>query len=202
MSRVGELWSRRWVRVVVKTALGLVAVRVLVTLLAPLAISFAARSLELRAEYDELSLSVFSGSAQLSGLAVRAREDADDAPPMLAVGYGLVDVSMLSLLRGELHVERAEIDDVHARVERRADGCVPWVRHLGLDQPAAPKKEVPKEPQPLDFTSPVRIDALRALRVGIELVDASVTPAIDEELVCELRISDLGAKNGVATFEA
>ncbi|MBI5432899.1 MAG: hypothetical protein HZA52_08725 [Planctomycetes bacterium] len=208
MSFHAKLWTRRPVRIVVKTLLVLVALRALVSLVAPFALSRAAASYDLTAEYDELTLSVFGGSAQLTGLVVGERGAPADAPPMLAVDYGLVDVSMLSLLKGELHVERAEIDDVRARIERRKDGSVPWIAHLGLDQAGEPdpepqaEPEPRAEPEPLDFTPLVRVDALRALRIGVRLIDDSVTPAIDEELVCELRVSDFGVAQGAATFEA
>ncbi|MCC6406111.1 MAG: hypothetical protein IT453_03015, partial [Planctomycetes bacterium] len=73
MSFLAKLWARRPVRIVVKTLLVLVALRALVSLVAPFALSRVAASYDLTAEYDELTLSVFGGSAQLTGLVVGER---------------------------------------------------------------------------------------------------------------------------------
>ncbi|MCK6445188.1 MAG: DUF748 domain-containing protein [Planctomycetes bacterium] len=209
MNALSRLWQKKWFRVAAKTGLVLVGVRGLVSLAAPFAISRAVASFELDAEYDELTLSVFGGRAQIEGLVVRAAKEgtpnAADAPPLLTLDYALIDVSMLALLRGELTIERVEVDDVLARVERRADGSVPWLEHLAPDAAAPDEPPVATdddELEPFDFSPPLALDALRALRIGVQFVDAAVSPPIDELLVCELRLNAVGAADRPATFEA
>jgi hypothetical protein len=152
----------------------------------------------------------YRGEARLSELDVRPLPaegaDASSVEPLLKVDFLDLDVDMEQLFKGVVHVRRAVLDGVMVRIEREADGRWQLERLLARsaveasDDTAADEErggdEVPAgahEATPIDFSSPVRIDAAHLQHVQLVLVDRTAETPLDTELLIDVRLSDLGA---------
>jgi hypothetical protein len=152
----------------------------------------------------------YRGEARLSELDVRPLPaegaDASSVEPLLKVDFLDLDVDMEQLFKGVVHVRRAVLDGVMVRIEREADGRWQLERLLARsaveasDDTAADEErggdKVPAgahEATPIDFSSPVRIDAAHLQHVQLVLVDRTAETPLDTELLIDVRLSDLGA---------
>jgi uncharacterized protein involved in outer membrane biogenesis len=122
--------------------------------------------------------------------------------PLLQTDYLRGHISLWELLHGRLHVYRAEADGVDLTLERNADGRIPLLEQLtsGKTSPPPPKETEPGKP--IEFKSPLTLEAFRLHHVHMKLRDASVSPALEALLAMDVRVSNLGDRTRPVTFEA
>ncbi|MBL8863092.1 MAG: DUF748 domain-containing protein [Planctomycetes bacterium] len=186
--RVG---ARRWALLALRVALVLLAGRLLLAAFAPAAAQLAARAHGVDAEWTRLRLHVLRGAIEIEDLrcALRAREGEPSSAPFLCVETLRADLAVRDLLRGELRLSRAEARGVDLRLERRADGSLPLLDALAATAPD-PQGE---EPAPLSFLPAVRVDALRASSVRLDVHDTLASGEDrHQRFELDLRADDLG----------
>lgn len=192
---------RKWLRRALAACLVLVAARILLWLALPGLVELGARSLGLTSTYGSARLSLSSGLFVIDELELRPRgPDAEHVPPALVVDYLLVDVAMFALLRGDLRVQRAELDGAQVRFERDADGVLDWAARLppADDEASPPPESAPAGP--LDLALPFEIVALRIHGATFHLVDRTVSPAFEAHVEADLSVSDVGSSVTPATL--
>jgi hypothetical protein len=203
---------RRLRRIAWRTLLALVALALVLRLALPFAVPVVldriAAAHGLTATYRDLELSILGGEVALYRLQVAARPAEGEAPPppYLDLEQAVVDVDMSALWTGTLHVHRVEVDGADLLLERDADGSWVLARHFaGGAAPAeapAPEPAPPGEAQePLDLSSPLWVDAIRAQHVRARVIDRAATPAVDTWIEASVRISDVGAPDRATRVE-
>ena len=186
--------KRRWRRVLLVGVVCILATavvaRVIIAIAFPYVLRKAAAACNLDASYSRMKLYSLSGDLGLWDLTVR---DNAGGAPVMTTEYARVDVSVLSLLKGELVVQRAELDGMRLEIRREADGRIPALENLlagGDETPESDERETQ-----LSLASPLRADAVRINRLRAHWVDRSVNPIVDTELELTLRLSDVGASD-------
>jgi hypothetical protein len=122
-------------------------------------------------------------------------------PALLNAEYIRGHISITELLKGKLHVYRAEADGVDLNLARTKDGRLPMLEQILGSQPAKPPPATKPEQQ-LDFTSPLKVDAFRLQHVRANLRDDSIVPPLQAMLAMDVRVSHLGEMNRPILFEA
>ncbi|MCY2959104.1 MAG: DUF748 domain-containing protein [Planctomycetota bacterium] len=170
MSRAANPRRTRWALFCLRTALVLVAGRLLLAAIVPFAVERVGRAYGFDVAWSRFRVHYLRGALELDGLsvAVRSAEGEPAKAPWLRVEGARVDLALLDLLRGDLRVQRAEFSGTDLVLERRADRSMPLLAAIE----AALASETPKEPErpkPISFAPPVRVDALRveSLRVHV-----------------------------------
>ena len=198
---------RRWRRWLRNGAIGLVLLLVIVRFagvaLLPSILDKVVRGFGLTCSIGRLEVSLLSGEVELAHVAVAPIEGGE---PILALGYVRADVSVSSLLVGNLVVRRLELDGLDALVERDADGRLALEKrvaaHVGSATSAAPDPPKKSGGPGADASSSklpsVSIEALRVAHVHIHVRDASVAPPLDAKLELDVSVLDV-ALNALAT---
>jgi hypothetical protein len=176
-------------RRVLRVALVLVALRVLLWLVTPLALSLAARSRGLECEYEELSLSLLRGRLAVHELTLRPlRSEGESTAPIFRLGALHLDIDLTSSLFGTPRVSRFDLDGCDVDIEIDAHGRCVWTRVLGLDAPSDEATSKPDaEREPLELPVPPDLRA-QLLRMRLRVTDASATPPVELELVADARV--------------
>lgn len=191
----GDRWRRRvlWVLLIL---IGLIiAVRLTVRWTVPAVLSKAAAPYNLDVRYDRMQFHMLGGDVGLWNVRIVPHGAPDTVEPILHADYVRGDISLLALLKGGLHVLRAEVDGADMLLERTADGRIPLLDRWNALPPSPPLTKI-------DFTPPLVIEALRLHKVKTRIRDAYVNPPTDEIAWLDLRLSDLGTAEGKLNFEA
>lgn len=202
-----RLWT--WTKRLVLAAVAVViAGRIALPWVLPSILDAVASGYGLTARYESLDLSILGGEVQLRRLQVAARppEEHTDEPlvdPYVDLEFAYVDVDVSALWSGTLRLQRVEIDGLDMRLERDADGHVPFLEHFAAapEDAPAPEPEPATEPTPVDLSFPVRVDALRVQHTRVRVVDRAASPAVDTWIEGTLRVTDLGAPDRNARVE-
>ncbi|MGN6724585.1 MAG: DUF748 domain-containing protein, partial [Tepidisphaeraceae bacterium] len=191
-------WRRRLVRVIVVVVLLVMAGRALVHVIFPPVLSRVAALYGLNAQYDKLDLYMFGGDIGLWGLRVTTSEGGQ---PVLTASYVRGSVSLWALLRGRLHVERAEAEDADVYLERTSDGKLPLVdKFLGSSNPKSAATQ-PATPGSLSLDPPLAVNTFRLQNARAHLRDQAIQPATDLTLALDLLVTDIGAQAGKTHVE-
>jgi hypothetical protein len=194
-SRGRRRWRRRLIALLVVVIVIGLALRATVRWTLPAALSKAAAPYDLDVRYDRLQLHLLGGDVGLWNVRVVQHGAPDNAEPILHADYVRGDISILALLRGRLHVLRAEVDGADMLLERTADGRIPLIDRINALPPGPPMTRI-------DFTPPLVVEALRLHKVKTRLRDGYVNPPTDRIAWLDLRLSDLGTPGAKASFEA
>jgi hypothetical protein len=186
---VRRVFGSKLGRRVLRVALVLVALRVLLWIATPLALSIAARSRGLECEYEDVSLSLLRGRLEVHELTLRPRHgEGEPAAPIFRLGALQLDIDLTSSLFGTPRVSRFDLDGCDVDVEIDEHGQCVWTRVLGLDAPADEAEPEPDaEREPLELPLPPDLRA-QLLRMRLRVTDASATPPVEFELVADARV--------------
>ncbi len=170
----------------------------------PWAMDRAAAYYGLRCEVGSLDLDIFAGDVEVWHLDLTTISGDET---VASLEYACAEIGVLSLFKGELVLNRAEIDGLDLLLERDSSGQ--W-ELLDPKEPKAPKNENPVatiedppkktdnksqvKPDPIDLTSPIRIDALRAQHVQITVRDRTASPPFVAKVDTQFRLSHLGSE--------
>ena len=162
---------------------------------------------DLHCTYEQLSVSLLTGDAELWHLVLKPSEDEE----LLAhVEYCRVDVSMATLLARRLVVRRIEIDGMDINVTRAKDGTFLQFQHfLNVLETKKSRGVVastemtatPASRGEIDLTPPFKLDALRLQHVQVNFRDESLSPALESRLDMNVRLSDLGSEKRKTRFQ-
>jgi hypothetical protein len=165
------------------------------------------REYGLHCTYEHLSVSLFTGDAELWHLELKPSENEEF---LAHVEYCRADVSMTTLLARRLVVRRIEIDGMDVNVTRAKDGTFPQFQHL-LNRLETKKSgkvtadteitATPATPSEIDLTPPFKMDALRLQHVHVNFRDESLSPALESRLDMNVRLSDLGSEKRKTRFQ-
>lgn len=123
--------------------------------------------------------------------------------PIFAVDYIRGRISPWELLKGHLYVYRAEADGVDLTLERTKDGRLPALEQIMASHSATPAAAPTTQPEkPLDFTSPLQVEAFRLQHVRAHIRDETVEPPLEALLAMDVRASYLGQIDRPVQFEA
>ncbi len=180
--------------------------RVAVPLALPSALASWAEGQGLRAEYEELDLSLLTGEVELWHLTLV--DDSIEATPeeLVHLEYVTLDLDMASLLTGRPRIARVEADGLDLRVERTADGELRFGQSSEIDEAVADEPEGEAEVDtadggPVDLILPFELAALRVQEVRVDVLDRTVEPPLRTKLELGVRLSDLGSKTRSARAE-
>ena len=194
-------WFRRLRTLALLVLFLIVASRAIVVVLLPTVLHRVAGYYGMDCTYERLELSVLSGDTGLWHLVLTPKGTRD---PLVVVEYCRGDISSLNLLRGKLAVWRVEADGVNLAIDRNADGSMPLLKLLANNSPAATQptaaaKATTQANRPIDFSAPLRLDALRLTHIRLHVRDKAVTPSLDSVVSVDARLSDLGGESGRPT---
>lgn len=122
----------------------------------------------------EVHLNLFSGAIEIDGFELRR-----DGETRLRAGRLVADVSALRLLTGTVQIQRAELTNAYARIDRLPDGSF----DLGLPEFTADPQPPEVDTEPLDLI----IDGVAIERVTVDYRDGDLrsTLVLDEAKVSE-----------------
>jgi len=204
VKRLRERWRKlpRLARWPLALVFWLAFLRLALAALLPLAAGWYARSHGFEVDWQRLSIALRSGQLELRGLSLAPRaEDGPPADPWLRLERLFADVALGDLLRGELRLQRLELDGLDLRWERRADGSIPWLEKFAASAEPDPPEEPPSS-EPQTFVAPLKIDRLRASQLVLHVVDAALPGGSDLRLVANLRAEDVGYAERQGTLRA
>ncbi len=191
--------ARRWPRRLRLTAIwALVAalgLRIVMMLALPVVLGRVAAFYDLNLDYSSSKLTLLGGSAGLWDVKI---SDRTSGSRLMTAEYLHGDIVPWRLLTGKLHVIRAEADGVDVQIERTADGHIPLLERWLAKTTAKPTTS-DTATSSIDFTSPLRIEALRLSKVQAHVRDQAVTPNLDALFTTDIRVSHVGASDGVPT---
>ena len=210
-SRQSKEARRRWSRRILWSIAILITIcillRVILWACLPWIIRKTMKEYDLHCTYEQLSVSLLTGDAELWHLELRPDENEE----LLAhVEYCRADVSIVTLLTRRLVVRRIEIDGMDVNVTRAADGTFPQFKDLKnvlkakKSEEEIASTETPAEsasPGEIDLTPPFKMDALRFQHVYVNFRDESISPALESRLDMNVRLSDLGSKKRKTRFQ-
>ena len=187
-------WRRRLVRVIVVVIVLVMAFRALIHVIFPPVLRSVAGIYGLTASYDKLDLYMFGGDVGVWGLKISPQKTAtnDDSAPILTASYVRGSISLWELLRGHLHVERAEAEDTDLILKRTADGKLPLLERFTASG-KTPPTTAPAQPTSISLEPPLWIEALRLQNARLHLRDEAVAPATDLTLALNLLVRDIGS---------
>ncbi len=198
MKRLRERWRRmpRLARWPIALFAWLVGLRLALALLLPLVAGWVARSYGLSVDWQRLSLSLRSGQLELRGLSLTPRYAGDKhepAAPWLTLERLHADLALGDLLSGDgIRFQRLELDGLMLRVERRADGSIPWLEAFASTQAPEPLPQEHGPLKPLELRAPLRIDHLRVSQLVLQVEDRALPDAPERRLVVGIRGDDIG----------
>jgi len=207
--------KRRWLKRLAKIAVWVFVVLVLLRIALSVALPHIAdkvvQGFDMACSWERLDLSILTGNVELWHLDARTAGDGD---PIAAMEYCRADVDLSALLGGRIVLRRVEIDGLDVRLHRNAAGEFEIAQGFAgeetddtdahdavenaVDEPPA---EEPEEREPIDFTLPVEVKALRLQHAHIHVRDESVSPLFDERLDLNLRVSSIGSEGRLSRFE-
>ena len=159
-SKQSEETHRRWFRRILWGIAILITICILLRIILwaclPWIIKKTMKEYTLHCTYEQLSVSLLTGDAELWHLELRPGENEE----LLAhVEYCRADVSMLTLLTGRLIVRRIEIDGMDVNVTRATDGTFPQFKGLqNVLKAKKSKEEIASTEIPAKAASPGEID--------------------------------------------
>ena len=115
----GARWRRRLIWVLLIGISLLFALRASVRWTLPAVLSKAAAPYNLDVRYDRLQFHMLGGDVGLWNVRIVPHGAPDSVEPILHADYVRGDISILALLKGGLHVLRAEIDGADMLLHRR-----------------------------------------------------------------------------------
>ncbi|MBX3377810.1 MAG: DUF748 domain-containing protein [Phycisphaeraceae bacterium] len=184
-------WRRRLIRLGVIALVAVLVFRLTLLILLPTAISRTARAMGLDCQYQRMKLSLLGTNASLWNVVVTSK---DGSQPVLKAEYANANLSTLQLLQLRLVAFRLEAEGVSVSVDRKADGSIPLLNLLASS--ASPKPATPSAtsatPKAPSFSSPLEIHALRLYKLAIAIKDETLTPAYEDTIRMDLRVTDLG----------
>jgi len=191
-------WRQRTLLAFVALFLLVAILRMIVWVSLPLVLGRVFAFYNLSATYDRAELSVVDGNLNLYNLSVRPKEGGE---PIAHADYIFGNIVPIELLRGRLHVLRAEVDGISLKVDRNADGSIPLLtRFAPASNPVATNTPA-AAPKPLILSSPLKIEGFRLLHVTAHIHDQHVSPALNTDLQLSVRVSDLGVPGKPTVFE-
>lgn len=201
MSGAGR--PRRWRRRLLWLGVALVAARLLLALLLPWLLAFAARAGGLEFGCRAAQLSLTGLSLQLDDVVLRDPAAAAGSPPLLAAEEVVADLAAWQLLRGRLVVVDGALTGACVHVVRGADGALQlpaaWQSPVAAPPPAA-DREPAAAPEPLRFELPLQVDSLRVHDLRLVMTEAAT--ASEREFTCDAAVVDLGRSDRPATLRA
>jgi len=186
----------RWL--VILVVLGVI-LRVALPFLLPVVLDGVVAGYDLSLEYDDLSLSILGGEASIRGLVLTPREGGTE---YARLDYARVDIRLWPLIHGQVHLNRVDIDGVHLNLERKADGSWPFFDRFapGDDEPDEEPDDEPDTPADQDFSAPLRIDALQAVRLTARFTDRTISPAFEVDAGINVTLSHVGSDEHESIF--
>lgn len=209
-------WLRRLLVVVGIVALLVIALRVVAWIAIPIALDELARSMGLELQTRDVSVSVIAGDVELQGVRATALSG---APRVLAADYLRANLAILPLLRGDIVLERVELDGVDVLIDRSLRDEVELMRRFdealrpllegeatasaaaaaaeeettGQEERAGdePKATRTRRSRPLRYDLPVSVRRLAVHHLRVRVIDPLVTPPVDVRARLEIEISDL-----------
>jgi len=193
-------WRIRLTRLLVIVVLVGLVCRALVYFIFPPVLHKVAGLYGLNATYDRIELYLLGGDIGLWGLKLSPSEGGE---PFLTVSYCRGSISTMALLRGQLHVDRAEAEGATLTVARQADGRMPLIEKLvqagSGNTPAAQATTQPNGGS-LSLEPPLTIETLRLQDAALHFTDQSVKPNADMRLNLDMLVSDIGSRQRQTTF--
>ncbi len=147
---------------------------------------FTRRYLGLAADVDSWRLSVLDGAVVLEGARL---SPPGGGPPVAAVRYARADLQITRLARGEVVLERVEVDGLDATIDRGSDGRLDVVRWFK----EAKARRKPSEPPGF------LIETGRISAATVRFRDRSVSPPTEIAARIEARVDRLGTLATEAT---
>ena len=181
-------WRRRLKIAAYVLLLGVLLMRILTIFALPIVLAKVAGYYNLDIKYDRQTLALLGGHAGLWNVRIYPKGGGE---PLLTSEYMQGDIVPWRLLTGKLYVIRAEADAVDLVIERTADGRVPLLQQLASMR-SAQVAAANAQPQAIDFTSPLRIEALRLNKIDAHLRDKAIQPPLDTSFAMDLRVSEIG----------
>lgn len=190
---------RRLVKIAAWMLLVLVVLRIALGVALPHIADKVAQGFDMTCSWERLDLSILTGNIELWHLDART---AGGNEPIAEMEYCRVDLDLSALLGGRVVVRRVEVDGLDVMLARNAAGEFEIAERFGGDETVVEAAvETDDEREPIDFTLPVEIKALRLQHAHIYLRDESVTPVFEERLDFNLRVSSLGSDERLSRFE-
>ena len=184
-------WWSRWTKRLAITAL---CARIVLWVFLEQIANFGASYAGLSVSWESASLSICTLSLAIQDLVVRDADD-HDAPTLLTAEYLNADVSMRRLLRGQLSVTDAGINNALVTVHRNPNGSLRlpkgWLTPPTVSLPQRPK-DIPEEDAPFNFQLPLWIASTRLHNVQFDFVDHSTIPQTQHTGQLELDLADIG----------
>ncbi|MFC1764445.1 DUF748 domain-containing protein [Planctomycetota bacterium] len=192
-----QRWWRRLLRIAIVFLVLFVILRIGVLTALPW---FLERSLATRGfdgSYERLRVHLLAGDAELWHFEIRAQGSAET---LVHLEYCRAEISIWTLVRGNLVIPRIEVDGLDVNLQRRADGTWTGWENLARLSTATPraKTKPPRDPNrpllpPLNLAPPFKLDALRLQHVNVLLRDEAISPPLDTQLDLNVRLSNLGS---------
>ena len=192
---------RRWLwRSLLVAAVLLIGARIALPYALPTILNSALADLELRAEYEDLSLSLLGASFELSRLELRDARSGHEDELHLQLDSALVDVDMSALLLGKLRVHRVHVEGLDVYLHREASGDFTLAHVFDQEgdtttadssesEPAAPPST---EEEALDLRLPIEIRDLQLARLRIHVRDDACEPTVRTWIGSNVQLRDLG----------
>jgi hypothetical protein len=190
-------WRRRLLVAALTLAVVTVGLRIVLHFALPSVLARVAATYNLDLRYARHTLTLLGGEAGLWKVNVLPRSGGE---PLLHAEYVHGNLSIWQLLKGNLQVWRAEADGVDMLVERTADGRIPLLEHFASgassSEPPAPQpQDTPPPDKVVEFKPPISVEAIRLNKVRVRLRDKFVQPAVEGDLIADIRVTDIGVHN-------
>lgn len=191
---------RRLIRIGLVVLILLVLFRLSLIVIFPAVVNRVAKFYKLQYTYDRMELSLLGGNAGIWGLDVKPMEGGDS---IAKADYVRGRISTFALLTGKLEIWRLEADGVELWADRDASGRFQKLERFATSSTtSAGSTAAPvKEKAPVDFSSPLNVEALRVTHLRAHYTDQSVTPAISTVVGLDVRVSNLGSQERPTRFE-
>lgn len=191
--------KRRALRIGVSLLILVVVFRISLIFLLPAVMNRVVHFYKLKYNYDRLELSLMGGNVGIWGLDVAPQEGGDS---IARADYVRARISPIALLTGKLEIWRLEADGVELWVDRDAQGQFPKLeRFMAASSASGGTSASSADARPIDFSSPLNVEALRVTHLRAHYHDQSVTPEIKTEVGLDVRVSNLGSELRPTRFE-
>ncbi len=181
-------WRRRLIRLALVLVGLLIALRIAIPFALPTVLDSLLADIGLRVRYENLNLSLLSGTVQIERAEFLSIDD--DGQPIVTIEYARVVVDLPSLLGGgPPHFERVDVHGVEVWLTSDEEGDLVLLPEVEVAELALPEAELPQD-QAVDLTPPVFIDAASLQRVRVHVRDPGVLE--DHWVEASLEIFNLG----------
>jgi hypothetical protein len=199
---------RRWWRWPRRILIGLILLLLIVWIALPFLVrpilTTLAEGAGLRLTIEDVSLATLAGRVELRGVVAAPLEGGE---PIAKLRYLRGKIELGELLGGRIVLDRVEVDRLELLLERAEDGSWPLLDRLsgGDEEEEAADQEAPEaesgtgDREPVDFTPPVAIRALRILDLAATIRDAKED--LETEIRLHLLVSDVGLETGPARLD-